>query len=127
MSPNRVLIAGALALAPIWQSLAAPFCIEQTGIPLQCYYVDPALCQRDALRQGGRCSPNPAEFKTPATALQYCLVEAGNVVSCQYPDRADCDADSNRRHGACIAALPQKPSVPAPAPGVDPYDLKRPY
>jgi len=106
---------------------AAPFCIDMTGIALQCQYFDPALCQKDAARQGGKCSPNPEEFKTPASAQQFCLVQSGNLVMCHYPDRAGCELEANRRHGACIAAIPQPPQVPAPAPGTDLFEIKRPY
>jgi len=124
---THLTLAGMLALMPFAAALAAPFCVDVTGIPLQCLYVDPALCQHEAARQNGQCSPNPAEFRTPVSAQQYCLVEAGNLVSCLYPDRSDCNVEATRRHGACIQAIPQTPAVPAPAPGVDLFAVKRPY
>ncbi len=123
---RTVLLGCGLATLGLSSAMAAPFCVQMTGIPLQCLYIDPALCQKEALRNGGRCAVNPAEFVTPVTASQYCLVEAANVVACIYPDRADCDAESRRRGGACVAATPVPPPGPAFAPGVDPYELNRP-
>lgn len=105
---------------------AAPFCVQVSGIPDQCLYVDPAQCQREATRQGGRCGLNPAESVTPLSPVPYCLVMAGNQVSCLYPDRSHCDADAVRQGGACVAAIPPAPLAPAPAAGADPYALKRP-
>lgn len=118
-----VLLAGLPLAAPV---VAAPFCVQVAGIPDQCLYVDPAPCQREAERQGGRCGANPDEVKTPISSVPYCLVMAGNQISCLYPDRGHCDADAVRQGGACVAALPAPPTSPAPAAGVDPFALKRP-
>jgi len=115
---------GLLLTAPV---LAAPYCVDVTGIPQQCLYVDPAQCQAEALRQKGECVANSAEVKAPPRAQAFCLVQSGNVLSCIYPDRADCDRDSKTLKGACMPALPTPQEVPAPPPGVDPYQVKRPY
>jgi hypothetical protein len=124
------IILGCAAIAVTASSAgASPFCVQVTGIPLQCLYVDPASCQHEAIRQGGICASNPAEFKTPiSSGGQFCVVESGNVVSCAYGDRGTCTTDANRRNGACIAATPPKPSPTASAPlSVDPFAVNRPY
>lgn len=123
MSSIRILLCYVVAALAAGQAVAAPFCVDMTGIPLQCLYADPALCQRDADRQGGRCAANPAEFLTPAGSAPFCVIESGNVASCTYPDLASCDAESRRRGGACIAAVPS----PTPPAAVDPFALRRPY
>jgi hypothetical protein len=114
-----VLIATAVAAMP---ARAAPFCVQLSGIPLQCIYADPAICQQEANRQGGRCAANPDEYKTPAGGSAFCVVQSGNVSSCIFSDRASCDNEADRIHGACIAATPVTPPK-----AVDPYELKRPY
>lgn len=126
MSVRPLFFGCAISAITLSQAMAAPFCVEMTGIPLQCLYVDPASCQLEANRNGGRCAVNPAEFVTPVTASQYCLLEAGNVVSCIYPDYADCAQDAQRRGGACTAAIPAAPPGPPLRPGADPYEVKRP-
>jgi hypothetical protein len=108
-------------------ALAAPFCVDVTGLPQQCLFVDPNSCRTEAQRQGGQCVANANEMVTPLRSQAFCLVTAGNAMSCTYPDRADCDRDSVRLKGACIPANSADPTIPAPAPGVDPYQVKRPY
>jgi hypothetical protein len=109
------------------RALAAPYCVDVTGIPQQCLYVDPAACQADALRQKGQCVGNANEVQAPPRSQAFCLVQSGNVLSCIYPDRDDCDKDSARIKGACIPAIPGTAGLPTPPPGVDPYQVKRPY
>jgi len=103
-------------------AVASPFCVELTGIPLQCMYADPAQCQHEADRLGGICAANPGEFATPVGGMPFCTVESGNVANCAYPDRGSCDTDSRRKKGTCIAATPGKPPI-----ATDPYEVKRPY
>ena len=121
------LFVAMLSLTPVFPALSAPFCVEQTGLPLQCYYVDPAQCQREAIRQNGRCSANPSEIKSPSNAQAFCLVQAGGLQSCIYPDVADCQSDAARHGGACLASIPAPPPAPNPAPGTDMFAVKRPY
>jgi hypothetical protein len=107
---------------------ASPFCVQVTGVPLQCLYADPASCQKEANRQGGICASNPAEFKTPVGGAQFCVVQSGTVVSCAYTSRATCNTESARVNGACIAATPAPPGPTAPAPlSADLFEVKRPY
>ena len=127
MTLHRTLYAAGFSLLFASQSIAAPFCVQVTGIPDQCLYVDPAACQAEALRQKGQCAANPNEVKAPPGAQPFCLVQSGVMLSCIYPDRADCDRDSKTMKGACMPALPGPQGVPAPAPGVDPYQVQRPY
>jgi hypothetical protein len=127
MTLHRTLFTAGFGLLLASQSIAAPFCVQVTGIPDQCLYVDPAQCQNEAQRQHGQCSANPAEIKAQPRAQAFCLVQASNVMSCIYPDRADCDRDSKTIKGACMPALLTPQEVPAPAPGVDPYQVQRPY
>jgi len=121
----------AAILATASSAGASPFCVQVTGIPLQCLYVDPGACQREAVRQGGLCASNPAEFKTTVNGVngsQFCVIESGNVVSCAFGDRATCTTEANRRRGACIAATPAPPGPTASAPlSSDPFEVKRPY
>ena len=128
MTLHRNFIAAGFSLLFGAQAIAAPFCVQVTGIPDQCLYVDPAQCQNEALRQKGQCIANAAEVKAPPRAQAFCLVQSGNVLSCIYPDRADCDRDSRIMKGACMPALPGTSGLPtAPPPGEDPYAVKRPY
>jgi hypothetical protein len=100
---------------------ASPFCVQVTGVPLQCLYADPASCQKEA-------NSNPAEFKTPVGGAQFCVVQSGTVVSCAYTSRATCNTESARVNGACIAATPAPPGPTAPAPlSTDLFEVKRPY
>jgi uncharacterized protein DUF3551 len=115
-----IALTGAAAIAT--PAAASPFCVQVTGLPLQCLYADPAICQREADRQGGRCTANPEEFKTPAGGLGFCVVQSGNVPNCIYPDLASCSAEAKRTKSACIAATPT--TLPK---AVDPYEVKRPY
>jgi hypothetical protein len=120
---KTVLLLAFYPLLAAGPAFAAPLCVEVTGMTPQCFYVDPASCQREATRQGGRCAANPTELLTPAGGAPFCVVQSGNAVSCVYADRASCDAASKRVKGACIAAVP----APPPKPVIDPYILKRPY
>jgi hypothetical protein len=114
---------GAVTFMAAPAAFAAPFCIEMTGVQLQCQYVDPLDCQKDAQRQGGRCAANPAEFRTPPGTTGYCLIESGNVATCVYPDRQSCMAEGARKNAPCISAVPQ----PTENQGVDPYAVQRPF
>ena len=128
MDWRRIIVGCAALVATASGVHAAPFCIQVTGIPLQCLYVDPSSCQREANRQGGLCASNPDEFKTPAGGAQFCLVESGNVVSCTFADRSTCTAESRRRNAACIAATPLPPGPTASAPlASDLFEVNRPY
>jgi hypothetical protein len=104
-------------------ALAAPFCVENTGLPQQCLYVDPGECQKEADRIDGRCVANAESFSLPQGQSAFCVVESGTAVSCIYPDLASCHRESERRHGACLAAPPLPTLHSAP----DPFAVKRPY
>jgi hypothetical protein len=106
---------------------AAPFCVDVTGLPQQCLFVDPNSCRTEATRQGGQCVANSNELTTPPRSQAFCMVTAGNVMSCTYPDRADCDREARQLRGACIPSNNADTTIPAPASGVDPYQVKRPY
>jgi hypothetical protein len=126
MRCRSLLFACAGGLMTVTQVLAAPFCVDVTGLPRQCLYVDPTLCQTAAFHQGGQCDVNPEEMSVPVSTMQYCLVEATNIVLCHYPDRASCVNDAMRRGGACVAATPVPPPGAVAVPGADPYKLVRP-
>jgi hypothetical protein len=101
---------------------ASPLCVQVTGQPSRCIYVDPSQCRIEAARQGGLCAANPAEFPiTVSGSAPFCVVESNLAMSCVYPDRRSCSEESVGRHGACVTALPR------PHPSVDPYEEKRPY
>lgn len=123
----RNLLIAALGAAYSAGAFAAPFCVDVTGLPQQCYFVDPNSCRLEAARQGGQCTANANELQTPPRSQAFCMVTAGNAMNCTYPDRAECDRDSTRFKGVCIPANTSDPTIPAPAPGVDEYQVKRPY
>lgn len=120
MTMRKSLIALAMTAAP---ALASPYCVEVTGIPPQCLYVDPAQCQGEADRLGGRCTANADELKLPVNQSPFCIAESGSVVTCGYPDLATCRSEAVRHRGACIAAPPPPALHAAP----DPFAVKRPY
>jgi hypothetical protein len=122
MNYGRFVLPSLLMAMVAGQAQASPFCVELTGIPLQCLYVDPAMCQHEADRLGGICSANPAEFTTPVGGSQFCVVESGNVATCAYADRGSCSRDGRQKAGACIAATPATPPK-----ATDPYEVRRPY
>ena len=126
MNPRKLLFA-ALGAAYSAGAAAAPFCVDVTGLPQQCLFVDPNSCRTEATRQGGQCVANANELQTPPRSQAFCMVTAGNAMSCTYPDRADCDRDSVRLKGVCVPSNNPDATIPAPAPGVDPYQVKRPY
>jgi hypothetical protein len=123
----RAKIVAALAGIAIWSpAMAAPFCVQVTGVPPQCLYVDPTQCQQQANHAGGQCGVNPAEIKAPVSVFPYCLVSSGNVMTCVYPDRATCNTDATRQGGACLASTELPKPATTPIPGEDPYRLVRP-
>jgi hypothetical protein len=119
MKTTIPLLIGLLASGP---AAASPYCVQLTGFPLQCMYVDPGQCQHEADRQGGICTANPAEYTTPVGGLPFCTIESGNVPNCAYADRQTCSAEAKRKNGTCVAATPKK----APT-STDPFEVKRPY
>jgi hypothetical protein len=123
----RKLLIVALGAAYSAGAVAAPFCVDVSGLPQQCLFVDPNSCRAEALRQHGQCVANANELQTPPRSQAFCMVTAGNAMTCTYPDRADCDRDAVRLKGVCIQANSPDPSIPAPAPGVDPNRVQRPY
>ena len=122
MTVRRFILTGLFGLALAGQVHASPFCVEVTGLPLQCLYVDPAMCQHEADRLGGICTANADEFTTPIGGSAFCVVESGNVATCAYADRTSCSADSRRKNGTCITATPAQPPKAS-----DPFEVKRPY
>jgi len=113
----------AILLLSVQPALAAPFCVENTGLPPQCLYVDPGQCQAEADRINGRCTANAESFTVPQGQSAFCVVESGNAISCVYADLATCRQESARRHGACLAAPPPPALHTAP----DPFAVQRPY
>lgn len=112
-----------MVMAAAWPGHAAPLCVEALGIPRQCVFVDPGECRREAIRQGGNCTANPAQLRTPAGSGRFCTVEGGDALVCAYVDRATCQAEAIRRGGACVEATP----APGAAPNIDPFQIRRPY
>jgi len=122
MTYQRFILSGLFVTFLAGPVQASPFCVEVTGIPLQCLYADPAMCQHEADRLGGICAANPAEFKTPIGGSPFCVVESGNVATCAYADRGSCLRDGNQKAGTCVAATPATPPK-----ATDPFEVKRPY
>jgi len=124
MKATRPLALFMVAMLPVIPAWATPFCVLQTGIPLQCLYNDPGICQQEAESQGGRCVGNPAEFRTPIASGAFCVVESNGAQTCLYPDYSSCQEEADNRGGACVAAIP---TAPPSTKGFDPYEVKRPY
>lgn len=124
MTATRLLLGSAFWLAVVSAAPAAPFCVDQEGVPLQCLYVDPNECRQEANRVGGRCAVNPGELKTPIGLGKYCIVEAVGVIACDYDDYSRCADEGAQRGTACVAATPPPQKV---KPAVDPFALKRTY
>ncbi len=117
------LLAIGVASLAAGTAAASPFCIQMTGFPLQCMFVDPGQCQHEATRLGGICAANPAEFTTPPQGGQeFCVVESGTAATCAFADRSTCSEEAVRKNAACVEATPAKPPI-----AVDPYQVKRPY
>jgi hypothetical protein len=115
------LAAASLLVAAALPAQAAPFCMDVTGIPLQCIYADPGDCQRDSARQGGYCTANPTEIRTPPGLGQFCVVAGGGAAQCIYPDRISCFNEAQRQGGACVEANATISGTP------DPFRVQRPY
>ncbi len=70
-------------------------------LPAQCIYYDASQCQKDSQKQGGYCTANPDELRTPVGYGQYCMVTSQQVSLCVYLNRESCTAEATRQHGAC--------------------------
>ena len=97
--PPTILVFGSL-VGPLPAS-AAPFCIANLSLPPQCMYYDAALCQKDAGKQGGWCTPNPAETHAASGSGKYCVAFSQGVALCIYQSRESCDEAAARQGGAC--------------------------
>jgi len=127
----------AALLTPGAGAKAAPFCLQNEGLPPQCIYQDPNSCARDARQQGGTstCSVNPREVRNIQGMGAFCVVVAGVSPSCVYVDRASCDRAAGQLNGVCahgIARARTAPGVGAPdpfavAPGALPPGRRDPY
>jgi hypothetical protein len=121
MKWTLIALTVSLALLAARKSEAASFCVRVTGIPNQCMFDDPVLCQREAQRQGGECALNPASPPVMTSSSLFCVVDASLIASCVYPDRTTCNVEASRRKGACVQNLE------SPYPEADPYKEKRLY
>jgi len=111
----------ALALFSARKSEASPLCLRMTGVPAQCMYDDPVLCQRESQRQGGECALNPAAPPMVASNSMFCVIDASLIASCVYPDRVTCNQEAAQRRGACVQNLT------SPYPEADPFREQRQY
>jgi hypothetical protein len=93
---------------------AAPFCLRNLAVPPQCLFYDPNTCQRESIKQGGWCEPNPAETHIATGAGQYCLVTGGGAGFCAFLSRESCAAEANRLHGVCYHDEARTTGVPDP-------------
>ncbi len=87
----RKLLIVALGAAYSAGAVAAPFCVDVSGLPQQCLFVDPNSCRAEALRQHGQCVANANELQTPPRSQAFCMVTAGRL-------RSRCGASQGRLH-----------------------------
>ena len=82
-------------------ALAAPFCLQNLALPLQCMFYDAHQCETEAIKQGGWCSPNPEETRAGTGSGQYCMITSQGVSLCNFLDRQSCNLEATRQHGVC--------------------------
>lgn len=119
--PTVATLFGLLVFSTPMAALGAPFCLQTQAVPPQCMYYDANECAQDAQKQGGLCTPNPAEVKVSAGIGHYCLMTSSGASSCIYADIQNCEADAQRQQAACV----QAPNAPE-TPGADPFRQVRP-
>ena len=81
-------------------AVAAPFCIEAQGVPLQCWYYEVKECQKAAGKQHARCSANIREIKVSGIGGSFCIVDSGNRPVCAFQNRESCEAVTATRSGS---------------------------
>ena len=104
MSKRSNLLIAAFSAVYSFGALAAPFCVDVTGLPQQCYFVDPNSCRAEATRQRGQCvamgrrvkgqqvggirGHGGSRFKAVQLSVVSCQLSVVgcrlSVVSCQY-------------------------------------------
>jgi hypothetical protein len=121
---RRLRLAALLATIPVAAPMAAPFCLQNPGLPPQCIYWDPDSCNREAHRQSteGTCGANPLEVRNLRGSGKYCVVIPGVAPSCIYVDRGTCDQQAARLHAVCSQAQPGPRNVPGVG-APDPYGV----
>ena len=95
-------------------SLAAPYCLNVLGVPPQCIYVDPSLCQRDAGKQGGTCDPQAGPGFMAIGSGRYCLSTTPGVATCGYYNYEACNDEARRLKGACYFDPSKASGAPNP-------------
>jgi hypothetical protein len=101
-------LATALLWLPAGPVAAAPYCLTNQVIQPQCIYYDAHQCAMDASRQGGVCSPNPAERRYSQAHGQYCVVSPSGAAVCAYADYQSCAAAAGHNKGTCMQADPRQ-------------------
>lgn len=97
-----VVIIAALGVLPR-PAMAAPFCVQVTGMTPQCIYFDPTECRKYAASINALCKANPAELKILPGDQRYCLVTGNRAALCSYPDYQSCDKVAEREGDAvCV-------------------------
>jgi hypothetical protein len=113
---HNVLAIALLAVLPSAAAEAAPFCIRSQILPPQCIYQDAQQCDREAQRQGGVCSTNPAELTLTPGNGTFCVVTSSRISNCNYGDRTTCARAAASLQGTCTDAPASQRGVGVPDP-----------
>ncbi len=116
---RNVFIAAIILLTGMPPAWAAPFCIEQQGLPSECWYYDVQSCRKEATKRNGRCSANADEIVLPENAAPFCIIEAGAAPACVFQSGESCDDEAAARNAVCFQNIKDEESV-------DPYRFDRP-
>jgi hypothetical protein len=99
-------LALAAALCCLWvapdTAFAAPFCIEEAGIPPQCLYHDVQSCRNEAAKRSGFCSANLEEVALPEYSAPFCIIETGMAPVCAFQSGEDCNNEASKRSAVCV-------------------------
>ncbi len=113
---HHMLTIALLVGLPATAAEAAPFCIRSQVLPPQCIYQDAQQCDREAQRQNGVCSANPAELKLTPGNGKFCVVTSSQISNCNYFDRNTCARAAASLQGTCTDAPPSFGGTGVPDP-----------
>ncbi len=97
---------------------AAPFCVEQQGIPSECWFYDVNSCRHEAGRRGGHCSVNLEEVTLPEQGAPFCVMDSGMVPVCSFQSGESCNEAAAKGNAVCFQN--------ASSESYDPFRMDRP-
>ncbi len=96
-----MLFIGLFPLLPL-PALAAPFCVEQQGLPRECWYYDSRSCKQEAARRKGFCSVNLEEIVLTGQGADFCLINSGMAASCDFQSAETCNQAAEKSNAVCF-------------------------